>query len=81
MLGTKDKLFTPSMAEDYKHKMEALGNRCDLLLYKDQDHAFFNIDRNREFHFETMREADVFLVSLGYLKGKPTIEKFKKTYE
>lgn len=81
MLGTKDNLFRPALAEQYKQKMEASGNRCDLILYQDQVHAFFNFDMNRELHFKTMVDADVFLTSLGYLKGKPTIEAFKKTFE
>jgi len=80
MLGTKDNLFKPALAEQYKQKMEDLGNRCDLILYKDQVHAFFNIDMNRELHFQTMEDADIFLTSLGYLKGTPTIEEFKKTF-
>ena len=79
MLGTKDKLFKPALAEQYKQKMESLGLRCDLILYQDQDHAFFNIDKNRELHFKTMEDSDIFLTSLGYLKGKPTINEFIKT--
>ena len=81
MLGTKDKLFKPALAEQYKQKMESFGLRCDLILYKDQDHAFFNFDQNRELHFQTMYAADIFLTSLGYLKGKPTVSAFKKTFE
>jgi len=81
MLGTKDKLFKPALAEQYKEKMESFGLRCDLILYEDQDHAFFNFDQNRELHFQTMYDADIFLTSLGYLKGKPTVSVFKKNFE
>jgi len=81
MLGTKDKLFKPALAEQYKEKMESFGLRCDLILYKDQDHAFFNYDQNRALHFQTMVDADVFLTSLGYLKGEQTIKEFKKTFD
>jgi len=81
MLGTKDKLFKPVLAKAYKQKMEEFGNRCDLILYENQDHAFFNFDQNRELHFQTMEDADVFLTSLGYLKGEPTVEAFKKTFD
>ncbi len=73
MLGTKDKLFTPGMAQNYKSKMEALGQHCDLILYEDQDHAFFNKDKNEEMHYQTMIDADKFLISLGYLKGEPVV--------
>ena len=78
MLGTKDKLFNVSLAEQYKQKMENLGNRCDLILYEGQDHAFFNLDINEEMHFQTMKDADLFLTSLGFLKGAPTVDKFRR---
>jgi len=78
MLGTKDKLFTVSQAKQYKEKVESFGKRCDLVLYDDQDHAFFNLDINKEMHFQTMKDADIFLTSLGYLKGKQTVDKFRK---
>ncbi|TLX78167.1 alpha/beta hydrolase [Labilibacter sediminis] len=71
MLGTKDKLFTTALAEAYKKKMEDLGQRCDLILYKDQEHAFFNKGKSKEMHYQTMIDADKFLISLGYLQGKP----------
>ncbi len=78
MLGTKDKLFKPQLAKEYKSKMEVLGLRCDLILYENQDHAFFNKDRNEELHYQTMIDADKFLISLGYLKGKPaTLDELK----
>ena len=76
MLGTKDTAFKPHLAEKFKNNMSSLGNRCDLILYKDQVHAFFNVGF-REMHIQTMKDADVFLTSLGYLKGEPTTEEFK----
>lgn len=76
MLGTKDTAFKPHLAEKYKQEMEGLGNRCDLILYKDQVHAFFNV-AHRDMHFKTMKDADKFLTSLGFLQGEPTIESFR----
>ncbi len=70
-LGTKDKLIPVATAEDYKARMVRAGVRCDLHLYEDQSHGFFNKAR----YYETVLEADKFLTSLGYLKGKPTLEK------
>jgi len=81
MLGTKDNLFKPALAEQYQQKMESLGLRCDLILYEGQDHAFFNFDKSNDMHFQTMKDADIFLTSLGYLKGKPSVEEFKKTFD
>ena len=68
-LGSKDKLIPVATAEEYKKRMEVKGMRCDLHIYQDQPHGFFN----RAKYNETVREADKFLVSLGYLKGQPTL--------
>lgn len=54
------------------HLAPITGNRCDLFIYKDQKHGFFN---DEQYFYETVKEADIFLASLGYLKGKPTIRK------
>jgi acetyl esterase len=63
MLGTKDSLIPVTTAEACKAKMETLGVRCDLILYEDQPHGFFNQAK----YEETLQAADDFLVSLGYL--------------
>lgn len=72
-LGTKDKLIPVATAEKYKKLMEAKNRRCDLHLYKDQPHGFFNLDKNKEHYVKTVTEMDKFLASLGFLKGKPTL--------
>lgn len=74
-LGTKDDLIPVETAKLYKQKMEEAGNRCDLFLYEDQKHGFFNYrgdskDGNRYFN-ETLEQTGLFLESLGYLRGKP----------
>jgi acetyl esterase/lipase len=77
-LGTKDDLIPVETANLYKKKMEMNGNRCDLFLYEGQKHGFFNYrensaDGNRYFT-GTLFQTDLFLESIGYLPGKPTIE-------
>ncbi|MEP5341823.1 MAG: alpha/beta hydrolase [Algibacter sp.] len=74
-LGTKDKLIPVSTAEDYKARMEAVGSRCDVITYKDQPHGFFNKGKQDadRCYIETTREADVFLESIGFLEGMPTL--------
>lgn len=74
-LGSKDALIPVSTAEDYKAKMEAVGSRCDVFIYENQEHGFFNQWKKEgpEYFKKTTHEADVFLESLGYLKGKATI--------
>lgn len=81
-LGTKDNLIPVETARLYKQKMEAAGNRCDLFFYEDQKHGFFNYrpvstDGNR-YYYETVLQTDLFLESIGYLRGKPTLEKNPK---
>lgn len=70
-LGTKDRLIPVASGEEYKKRMQAKGLRCDLHLYKNQPHGFFNKAR----YYETVLEMDKFLASLGYLKGKPTLKR------
>ena len=78
-LGTKDKLVPVATAQRYKELMEKSGGRCDLHLYKDQPHGFFNgPDRGGSFnpyYLKTVTAMDKFLASLGYLKGEPTIRR------
>jgi acetyl esterase len=69
-LGTKDKLVSVQTAEAYKAKMLETGNRCELFLYPGQPHGFFN---KGESFTQTLRQADIFLESLGFIQGKPTI--------
>ncbi len=67
-LGTKDILIPVQTAEKYKKIMEDHGRRCDLCLYKDQPHGFFNYTKRGNYD-ATIKEMDRFLVSLGYLKS------------
>ena len=77
--GTKDKWVPVATAQMYKQKMEEVGSRCDLFLYLDQPHGFFNFNRKdgQRYYLETLKESDVFLESLGFIKGKPKVDIFK----
>lgn len=74
-LGTKDKLIPVSTAKRYQELMKQAGRRCDLHLYENQPHGFFNY-RNGEntYYYQTVIEADKFLRSIGYLEGEPTLK-------
>jgi len=74
--GTKDKFLDHGRAMLAKAK--ATGNRVELWTAADQPHAFFNRPPWKQL---TLIEADRFLVSLGYLKGKPTVELASGTTE
>ncbi|WP_218917222.1 alpha/beta hydrolase [Niabella ginsenosidivorans] len=69
MLGRKDHLIPVATAEYYKTVMEKVGSRCDLALYDNAGHGFFNQNKNNDnpFYQETLNEAERFLNALGYL--------------
>jgi acetyl esterase/lipase len=71
-LGTKDNLVPVVTAEYYKTVMEKVKSTCELHLYEDQNHGFFNY-RNFEFYKKTVSATDAFLQSLGYLATEPRI--------
>ena len=71
-LGTRDKLIPVATARAYEAAMKKIGGRCDLHLYEGAGHGFFNYGRG-DYYKLTVAEADKFLVSLGFLKGKPTL--------
>lgn len=73
-LGTEDKLIPVTTAQKYRELMTEAGRRCDLHLYKGQPHGFFNHrDGTNTYYYQTVSVMDKFLVSLGYLKGPPTL--------
>ena len=64
-LGTNDNLIPVETAQKFKNKIEDAGSRCDLYLFKNQAHGFFN---KEPFLSETILKSDVFLQSIAYLK-------------
>lgn len=72
--GAKDQHVPVETAALYKKKMEEAGNRFELFIYPDQAHGFFNSGR---YFLETLKQADIFLESLGYIKGKPQVDAFE----
>ena len=72
LLGTKDALIPVVTGQYYKMIMEKVGSRCDLVLYGDQPHGFFNYTRFENYK-KTVEATDVFLQSLGYLQKEPKV--------
>lgn len=64
-LGTNDKLIPVSTAQNFKQKIEEVGSRCDLFLFDNQPHGFFN---KEPYLSETIAKTDSFLMSLTYIK-------------
>lgn len=72
LLGTNDKLIPVKTAQEYQRRMEALDLRCDLYLYEDQTHGFFNYGRG--FYEEPLQDMERFLVSIRYLDQQEAAE-------
>lgn len=66
--GTADPLLAPS--REFGEKSIALGNRVELWSAAGMSHSFFN---RQPWHDATLRKADEFLTSLGYLQGEPPL--------
>lgn len=66
-LGTDDQYISVDSAHRYKARMKGVGRRCDLHLYTDQKHGFFNPDRKNGYFEQTLETIDSFLTSLGFL--------------
>lgn len=69
-LGTEDDLIPVETARYYQTVMEKVGSRCELVLYEEEGHGFFNYG-SRYNYWQTVLSADEFLRSLGYIEGGP----------
>ena len=78
--GTED--FLLDGARYFHQQMVATDNRCELKLYDDHSHGFFNFGRNKNVPFtETLTAADEFLQSLGYLQGPAKVAAWLKAQD
>ena len=68
--GTEDNLIPIKTIEDYDQKMKKVGSICEVIFYNGAEHSFFN--KGEDF-IDTLYRADIFLKSLGYIDGEPTI--------
>jgi acetyl esterase/lipase len=60
-----------SDGEGYIARAKEVGNAAQIDITPGARHAFFNVSPHRE---HTLRLADIFLESLGYLEGPPTVK-------
>ena len=73
--GTADSAVPFSRALRFCEVMKKNGNRCELVPFEGKQHGFFNYGQgDGKDYIITIRAADEFLTSLGYLEGKPTIK-------
>jgi acetyl esterase len=69
--GTEDSLRT--RARVFAEEMIKAGNRAEFYTAAGQKHGFFNDRAGSPWHAVVVYQSDLFLSSLGYLKGPPTI--------
>jgi acetyl esterase/lipase len=75
--GKADNVVPYQSVELFARKMVETGNRCELRGYDGEGHGFFNFARGGRRNFiDTLRQMDLFLVSLGFLSGTPTVDTF-----
>jgi acetyl esterase/lipase len=75
--GEADETIPIRTARMFVEAMKEAGNRCELSAFEGQGHGFFNYGRG-ELFYDTMRDADKFLTSLGYLEGPNTLDQFRE---
>jgi len=76
--GKQDTTVPYRTVELFCEGMRQLGNRCELEGYEGARHGFFNYGRGSgQAFYDTLRKADQFLISLGYLSGEPAVESFQ----
>ena len=80
MHGLDDHIVPPEQSKQFTAAMQKAGNRCDLVLIEGARHAFIctRYTAPEAVVVDAIRRADQFLISLGYLKGEPTLELSKE---
>ena len=73
--GTDDKVIFPKQSILFTQAMKKVSNKCELILLPNTSHAFVcaNYKAPEEVVIDAIRQADEFLIKLGFLKGKPTL--------
>ena len=74
--GEQDPTVPISTVAAFTERMQAAGNRCELMRFAEAPHGFFNLrpgtpraEKQQVWHLRTLHQLDQFLVSLGWLSG------------
>ena len=67
--GTEDSL--QGAGREFARELIAAGTRAEFYTAAGQQHGFFNRFPDSPWHALVLRQIDLFLASLGYLKGHP----------
>ncbi|MFZ4583245.1 MAG: alpha/beta hydrolase [Paludibacter sp.] len=73
--GTDDTVILPEQSVQFTEAMKKAGNKCKLILIPNTKHAFVCVKwKAPEVEVvSAIREADKFLIKMGFLKAKPTL--------
>jgi acetyl esterase len=69
--GTEDPL--QDKAREFARQLIGAGARAEFFTAAGQQHAFYNRHPDSAWHALVLRQMDLFLASLGYLKGEPRV--------
>lgn len=73
--GTEDVATPVATVDAFRLKMHEDGVRCEVILFPGKKHGFFNHGKHdNEPFYQTLLATDVFLTSLGWLDGLPTLK-------
>lgn len=75
MHGTSDQTVHVANSVAFIEAMRGAGNDARLITYEGQPHGFFNWKSryHNSYAYETGRQLDLFLTSLGFLSDHPTL--------
>ena len=80
--GELDTAVPIAQARKFVKRMHEAGNRAELAAYDGEAHGFFNYGRGDGQRFaDTLRRADEFLASLGYVSGPDRVEAYVKSID
>lgn len=67
--GKSDTTVPWVTVESFTKRMQAAGNRCELVSFEGQNHGFFNFrPTGNQYYDETVNKAGDFLASLGFIR-------------
>jgi acetyl esterase/lipase len=73
--GTKDKISAYQFVKQFSDDYVKAGNTCELITYEGQKHGFTAVKwEDGKYYRDALKKSDEFLIGLGYLNGKPTVE-------
>jgi acetyl esterase/lipase len=74
-LGDQDELIPVETALAFQRQMKAAGVMCEVRIFEDMAHGFFNYGKHEGIPYtRTVIACDEFLGDLGWVQGNPTLE-------